>query len=247
MRPFLTLGLPFLATLAFGQATPQDDPIGTARPSFSDTSQIVPVGSLQLEAGLSFYRRGSAEAERFEFGEGLLRYGLRPRVELRLQLPNEVDLRRGGHGFDDASLAVSVYLGKFLGWDVGVIPGVEIPTGAREFRGQTLVPNASLNLARALGSGTLAGTLAAAYGRDAGRDDLSGLGSVVYSQNLRPAFVGFAEYAAFLDRFAEPEHYAHFGLQLIVRKTSQFDVHVGFGLGSAASRELVGAGYSVRF
>ena len=81
-----------------------------------------------------------------------------------------------------------------------MIPGVEIPSGARGFRSQTMVPNGSLNVARPLGTGTLAGTLAAAYGRDAGRDDLSGLASCVYSANLRPTLVGFVEYAAFLDR-----------------------------------------------
>jgi len=246
-KPFALTLLALFAASAFGQATPQGDPIGTSRPSFSDTSQIVPVRSLQLEAGLSLYRRGGREVERWELGEALFRYGLAPRAELRLQLPNDVLPRQGVDGFDNTILAASFYLGQVGGWDVGVVPGVEIPSGARPYRDETLTPNASLNLGRSFGKTGVAATLAAAYGRDQGRADLSGQGSLVVTHALGPSRIGFVEYAAFLDRFDQPEHYAHLGLQWIVHRTSQFDVHAAVGLGGAASHEVVGAGYSVRF
>lgn len=246
MRPSLCLSLALLSPFAFAQATKPEDPIDAARPDFSDATSIVPVRHLQIEAGLSFFRQGGKENERWQLGEALLRYGVLPRVEVRLVLPNETMARRVS-GLDNTTVAASFYLGKAFGFNCGVVPGVTFPTGDAALRDEAVAPSLELNLARDLGRGGVASTLLALFGREDGRSAVSGSGTLEYQQPVARALVGFVEYYGVFDPRAEPESYAHLGLKLLASARSQVDVHVGVGLNEAAAHEFVGAGYSVRF
>ena len=249
MRFPLLLALPLLSATAFGQSTTPDDPISTTRPSFSDSPTIVPVRHLQIESGLSYFSRSDDGDERSDFGEALLRYGLRPRLEVRIQLPN-YNLGRGDQptGFDNTSVAFSYYLGKVAGFDLGVVPTLSLPSGARGLRYDGVTPSFSLNAQRGIGSGnTFGGTLAQAYGRQDGRDSIQSTATLNAVHPFNPTFSGFVEYGGFFDNHDAPMNYAQLGFQLLVTKTQQFDVHGGVGLGGAASRSFIGAGYSVRF
>ena len=248
MRNLFLLALPLLAVTAKAQSTTPDDPISSVRPSFSDSPTIVPVRHLQIEYGLSYFSPGRNE-ERSDFGEVFLRYGLRPRLEFRVQLPN-YDLTPGGHGdgFDNTSIAVSYYLGKALGFDLGVIPTLSFPTGARGLRYDGVAPAVSLNAQRSIGGGnTFGGTLFQSYGRQDDEDLIQTTATLNAVHPFSKSLAGFVEYGGFFAKDAQPVHYAHLGVQLLVSKTSQFDIHGGFGLGGAAAHEFIGAGYSVRF
>lgn len=249
MRTFLSFATLLLAGAAFGQSTSPDDPISTARPSFSDSPTIVPVRHLQIESGLTYYSPGGGGDERSDFGEALLRYGLTPRLEMRLQLPN-YNLTPGGSGdgFDNTSVAFSYYLGKVLGFDLGVIPTVSFPTGARGLRYDGVTPSFSVNAQRGIGSGnSFGGTFAQLYGRQGGSDFVQTTATLNVVHPFGKTLSGFVEYGGFFANHDAPVHYAHLGLQLLTSKTSQIDVHGGFGLGGAAAHEFIGAGYSVRF
>lgn len=247
MRTLLALTASLLAGAAWGQATKPDAPISSARPSFSDTPQIVPVGHLQIESGVSYFSRGPSDPGHSQFGEWNFRYGLRPNVELRIDPPN-YQLGEGDapDGFDNTTIAASIYLGRLGGWDLGVIPGVVLPSGAEGWRRDSAAPSVLLNLQHALGDGVLGATLGGVYGHEEGRDVTDGSFSVVYSRNFGARTQGFVEYAGQYDRLDEPEHYAHVGLQFLTTRTTQFDIHGGVGMGGAA-HAFVGAGYSVRF
>ena len=233
------------ASAALGQTSSPDDPISTSRPSFGDSPTIVPVRRLQLESGLSYYRRGGEEPERSTFGEALLRYGLAPRVELRLLLPN-YDVTGGGgpNGFDNTFVGASFYLGKPLGIDVGIIPGVYVPTGDRNLRYPTVTPTFTLNGQRALGHGD---TVGATLGQTYTRHETQSLAALNLVHPLGGALTGFVEYAVDFAPGERPEQYGHVGLQLLATRTSQFDVHGGVGLNASTPHAFVGAGYSVRF
>ena len=199
MRTALSLLALLAAGAALGQSTAQGDPISTARPSFSDTPGIVPVRTLQLESGLSFYSRGGSGDERWDFGEALLRYGLRPRLEVRLQLPN-YNLQYGGapDGFDNTSVAISYYLGKLLGFDVGVIPTLGFPTGARGLRYDGATPSFSVNAQRGIGGGdTVGGTFDQSYARQDGRSVTLTLATLNAVHPFTEKLTGFVEYGGF--------------------------------------------------
>ena len=247
MRPFLSILLALGASTALAQSTRPEDPIATSRPSISDTPGIVPVRHLQIESGLSGFARGGGP-EYAQFGEALLRYGLRPNVEVRLGLPNYLVLAHGSPaGFDDTSVAASLYLGRVAGLDVGVVPTLSFPTGARGLRDEAVTPSFSLNVAHDMGGGrSLGGTLAQSYGRQGGHDLTQTLATLVYVQPLG-ALTAFAEVAGTFAPLDRPEQYAHVGLQRLVTRTAQVDLHVGLGLDKKAAHEFVGAGLSVRF
>ena len=239
-----------LLPVAFGQATSREDPIQTSRPDFTTSPQIVPVGSLQLETGFSRYGKGGGEPQRWEFGEATLRYGLRRTVELRVDLPNYVlSLPRSApDGFDDTTITASLYLGQIGGIDFGILPGVIVPTGRPDLRQESLAPTFSLLLRRDLGGDSdLSGALRVDFVHDEGRRVEQTTATLSYTHPLVGGLSGFIEYAGFFDRLSRPRNLAHTGVTLAVGRTSQLDLHGGFGLNEDSERFFVGAGYSVRF
>ena len=85
-----------LAALAFGvsgSVRAQDDDVVvelvTDRPDQTESAVVVPVGTLQVEGGATWIRDDGdgVEIEAFEAPGTLLRYGLVPRLELRLAWP----------------------------------------------------------------------------------------------------------------------------------------------------------------
>ena len=233
--------------LAGAQTSTRQDPIATSRPSFSDTSNIVPVRSLQLEFGGAYYARGRAETERTDFGEAILRYGLRPRTELRLTLPTYTLFAGGPSGFDNTGIGISHYLGKREGFDLGVIGTVFVPTGAAGVRSSIVSPALSFNFARAVSvKDTFGGTLQAQLSEVDGRRVASTQASLFVQRAFCPTTAAFFEVAGFYDRVSLPRNYVHIGVTRLVSHDAQFDLHGGFGLGPA-SHGFVGAGYSIRF
>lgn len=243
MRLLLLLAFA-LPAAAFGQATTPDSPISTARPSFSDSPTIVPVRHLQLESGLTYYSHGGGSPARSDYGEALFRYGLVPRAELRVGLPN-YNLQAGSKtdGFDNTFVGISYYLGKVYGFDVGVIPGTYVPTGNRDLRDPTVTPSYTLNAQHDLGGGSSLGTT---IGQTFERHATQSLATLVYVRPLAGKLTGFVEYAGTFQPGDRPVEFAHVGLQFLTTKIQQFDVHGGVGLG-ASPHAFIGAGYSVRF
>ena len=245
MRTLLILALALAAASALGQTTKPDDPISTTRPSISDSPTIVPVRSFQIESGLTYFSHGGGDPDRSDYGEALLRYGLVPRAELRVVLPN-YNLQAGSapDGFDNTFLGFSYYLGKPFGVDVGIVPGAYFPTGNRDLRFQTVTPAFTLNAQRDLGGGATVGTT---LGQTYERHLTQTLATLNYVHPLVGKLTGFVEYAGSFDPVDRPQEYGHVGLQFLATKTQQFDVHGGVGLNAATPHAFVGAGYSVRF
>ncbi len=241
----LPLLLVALAATALGQSTKPEYPISTSRPSFSDTPSLVPIGHLQLESGLTSFRRGGDDPDRTDFGEALLRYGLSSRIELRLGLPNyNLQAGHAADGFDNTLLAASVYLGKLAGFDIGIIPTVAFPTGNPDLRYERVTPSFTLNAQHDLGGGSnIATTLGQTYERHVAQS----LATLVVVRPLCGDLTGFVEYAGYFDPTARPEEYGHVGLQYLPTKTSQIDLHGGVGLTASTPHAFIGAGYSVRF
>ena len=243
----LTLFLLLLPALAGAQTSTRQDPIATARPSFSDTSSIVPVRSLQVELGGTYFSRWRAETERTGFGEALLRYGLRPRTELRITLPTYTLFAGGPSGFDNTGVGISHYLGKGGGFDLGVIASVFVPTGADGIESEIASPALAFNFARVFsGEDTFGGTLQAQYSDVGGTRVLSTQTSLFVQRAFCPMTAAFFELAGFYDRVSLPRNYVHIGVTRLVSHNAQVDMHGGVGLGPA-SHGFIGAGYAVRF
>ncbi len=249
MRTLASVAFALLGCAAFGQTSSPDDPISTTRPSFSDSPTIVPVRHLQIESGLTYYSRSAGSPEVTDFGEALLRYGLVPRLELRLQLPTYFLGASGGpSGFDNTTVGVSYYLGKVLGFDLGIVPTVAFPTGAQGIRDEMITPSVLLNGQHDLGGGSnIGGTIGQTYEKSGSHRFDQTEATLVYVHPCNKLLSAFVEYAGYFDQEDRPTHYAHVGLQLLTTKTSQIDLHGGVGLNASTPHAFVGAGYSVRF
>src|SRR5271167_2691194 len=95
-------------------------PIATDRPAVTDSSVVVPRGSLQFENGLT--ETGSGDQRIFDFPETLLRFGVASKTELRLTVPDYLARTGMSSGFGDLAIGVKQQLGPTpYGFDVSLV------------------------------------------------------------------------------------------------------------------------------
>jgi hypothetical protein len=241
----------FLApVIAAAQTTEPDEPIQVSRPDITTSPRVLPVRRPQLETGETYERRSRRDPARWEFDETVLRYGLAPRFEVRLELPHyrRTDLASEPDGFDDLTASAIAYLGRFHGFDLGLLPSLTIPVGPPEIRSERAIPALSLLVSRDVGHDvSLASTLGVAFTQEEGRRFERATATLELSAPLASRLDGFVEYAGFYDRVGAPTSYGHVGVVLRLSRASALDAHVGVGLNRATESAFFGAGYSVRF
>ena len=134
VRPILVASLVVvLALVAHGQAAaidPAAAPIVTDRPAVTDSSIVVPPGSLQSENG--FARTVNLEQRTLDGPETLLRFGLASKTEVRLTAPDYFGRKEMTCGFGDLAVGMKQQLGPTPGgFDVSLILSLSLPAGAR--------------------------------------------------------------------------------------------------------------------
>jgi hypothetical protein len=136
-------------------------PIATDRPAITDSSVVVPVGSLQVENG--FLETSSQRQSMLDGSESLVRVGIAKKTELRFTVPDYFyNLSAGGgpsSGFGDFAVGVKQQLGPTLGkFDVSVVGFLSFPTGANTVSSGGYDPGLQVPWSRALsGNWTAAG------------------------------------------------------------------------------------------
>src|SRR5262249_11659325 len=116
-------------------------PIATDRPDTTNSSVVVPVGSLQNENGLNVSRHDGADV--FDGSNSRWRLGVAPCLEVLVDLPNYVGTFRGNgpSGFDDVAPAVKWQISPVPGKiDLSVTAGAGLPTGAAAIAGRGVQP-----------------------------------------------------------------------------------------------------------
>lgn len=230
LLPLPVLGL--LASSLFAQ------PLITDRPDFTESGVVVPLGSVQLEAGATWTRTGDDEVS--SGPEALVRWAPFQRVEFRFGLP---DYSAGDvEGWGDASLGTKIQVGPSGAWDVAAIVEASLPTGDD-----------------ALSSGRIDPLLILIAGRDVGpvgigmqgevnwsEDGLGQAATLVAGLGLNDWLGTFLEAAISVDPKADAALILHHGYTFLLTPTLQFDIHAGIGLTEAAPDGLIGAGLSVR-
>jgi Putative MetA-pathway of phenol degradation len=142
---FLTL---MVATLLAHRARAEacgahaQDSIATDRPQITNSSVVVPCGSLQFENGfLAATPNGGQRG--FDFPETSVRFGVAGKTELRFAVPdyfyNDDTASGYANGFGDLILGFKQQLGPTRGFDVSLIPSVSFPTGANRISSQVMI------------------------------------------------------------------------------------------------------------
>ena len=255
----LVLGLLGLAsTHALAQTTSEADPITTVRPRLTDTTRIVPTGALQLETGIDRGFDGYHDGRRDTFGEILLRYGVTPRLELRLGLPSYTNWRVINlfDGFGDLSVSASYLLGRLGPAYFTVSPRLTLPTGPRYPHVDDPAPSAFVTGEAPLGKGF---SVASTVGYSHVKYDYPFLTDRVRFDALQATFAleralrgnrasVFAEYSgSYINGFL-PSQVVNVGGRLRLSHDSQVDLRLTFPFADDGNRQSAfGFGYAVRF
>jgi hypothetical protein len=231
-----------------GYAAGDDSTIATDRPSVTDSSVVVPPGSLQFENG--FTDTVSQGQQTLDGPETLVRFGLLSKTELRLTAPDYFDQMGPGmpSGFGDFGVGVKQQLGPAAGFDVSLVVSLSLPIGARGISSGGYDPSVQLPWSHALSSNwTAAGMLSVYWPTEDGRRNVNGQTTFLIDRQLTKTWDAFVEYAGDFPERGGPNHLAHFGTSYKITPHQQLDLHGGVGLSSAAVDHFIGVGYSFRF
>jgi len=246
-RPSAFLLIALGATPAFADG-PSQSPIATDRPAVTDSSIVVPVGTLQVENGFS---DTVSQGQRVIDGlETWLRLGVLPKTELRLIVPDYFGATTAGvsAGFGDLAVGVKQQLGPAPGgFDVSLIVAVSLPSGARGITSNGYDPFVQLPWSRALSPNwTAAGMLSVYWPTQDGVRNVTGETTFLFDRQLTKPWDTFVEYAGDFPQQGGPRHLLHVGAAYKIGLNQQIDFHFGVGLSSDAPDHFVAAGYSFR-
>ena len=253
----LAFALALELTMAGGVAG-QERPLVGDRPDFTESTETVEPGHLQLETGATFSRTSAGDTEELMVGEVLLRVGLSASWELRIGAGSLVDVSSDFadvDGLEDASLGFKVKLLAARGRapDLALLLGTSLPTGSSELTDDVAVPEvkvaAGWSLAERLGLGANVGWARAVDGGER-FDQLSW--SVAAGLDLGGDWAAFGELYGFSeeDLDGDPTLYFDAGITRLIHSDLQLDARVGAGLidgGGEIADWFAGVGAVVRW
>jgi hypothetical protein len=223
-------------------------PIATDRPDVTNSSLVVPRGSLQAENGVNLSGQGSARS--LDGTNTRLRLGVAACTEVLLDVPTYFHALGGTApaGFSDVSPAVKRQLeGLPRGVTAAAVAGVGVPTGDRPFGGHGAVPYLQVPWEAELGRGwRLAGMATAFFHLSDGQRDPTFEPTFVIGRDLSPSVDVFIEYVGDYPAAARASHLLNSGAAWRVTPAQQVDIHAAAGLNDAAPDYIVGVGYSIR-
>jgi hypothetical protein len=256
----ITLGLrrtsAVLLLAALGAISRAQSPSSTAapeivtdRPDVTESSVVVPKGSLQLENGITWTSDHGANT--IDLSETLMRFGVSARTEIRIVVPNYL----GGlsspdiaSGFGDIALGMKQQLGPLPGgFDLSVIAALSLPTGADRVSSHGFDPFVKLPWSKDLKAGwSIGGMQSIFWNTEDGKRNLTGEQTFYIEKELMKAWDAFAEYAGDFAQWGGSKQIAHLGTAYRITPRQQVDFHYGFGLSHAAPRQFFAVGYSFR-
>jgi Putative MetA-pathway of phenol degradation len=252
-------GILIVALMAFGTASLAEvqkcganagSSISTDRPQITESSIVVPCGSLQLENGVAGTAAGSQLSA--DFTESWLRFGIPAKGELRVGVPdyytNDQTSAGFSSGFGDLTLGFKQQLGPAKGFDVSLIPSLSIPTGAAQISGPGYDPSLQIPWSRAMGKNwTAAGMFSVSWPTEPGGRNVTGQSSVYFDRQLTTPWDAWIEYSGSFPERGTPQNVLNMGTSYKPTPHQQIDFHWLVGLSAAAPDYSVGVGYSVRF
>jgi hypothetical protein len=229
--------------------TSQIPEIVTDRPDITESSIVIPLGSVQVENGFTWTRDPRTSA--IDLPEMLVRLGLWERTEVRITAPNYLDRADGQHvlsGLGDTSIGIKEQLGPLRGaFEVAVIVALSVPTGVDRVSSHSFDPFVKVPWSRDLKKGwSVGGMQSIFYQTDGGRRKLIWEPTFYVEREIGKHADVFVESSGDYCRGASSRQLIHFGTAYRITARHQVDFHFGFGLTHAAPSQFIAAGYSFR-
>lgn len=234
--------------VAAGQCPQPTVPISTDRPSTTPSSTVVPWGSLQSENGVELTDRSGATV--FDATESRLRLGVVPCLEVLVDIPTYFVPVRGqaSSGFSNVAPALKWQVTSGAGaFDLSVIAGVGLPTGAPAIVGPGVQPYLQVVWSHDLGgSWTLSSMLESVFTPADSMSKFAGDVTLDVGRSIGDRFGLFVEYVGGYPAAGGSSQLVDGGATYVLTPTQQLDLHVGVGLNRNAPNWVFGVGYSFR-
>jgi hypothetical protein len=224
------------------------DDIDADRPDVTNSSVVVPRGSLQSENGINLTAQQGAAV--IDGPVSRLRLGVSNCTELLLDLPNYFHSwsGRAASGFSDLTPAIKRQLGPLPGnFQLSVTAGLELPTGAAKISGPGYGGYIQFPWSKEFGDGwKLGGMFTAFWFPGQAKNDPTLEPTFVLERSVGPRTDAFIEYFADGHRHGVPSQAFDSGGAFRLTSTQQVDFHAGFGLNRESPDYFFGLGYSIR-
>jgi len=228
-------------------------PISPERPAFTNSTTVVGKGNVVVEGGYTNFRLNGVKTE--TYGEVLVRYGISPRLELRVagnsyQVTKATGFRVSGLQDSNVGLKYAVRNGEtsVLRPNIAVIVQTSVPTGARNFSSNSYQPGV-----QALLGWNLSDKTALNAGMGYTRADIGSTRSNRVSQSVVLSHAATDKVGVFVEAFnintpgtGGATSFAQTGVTYRVTNEFQVDARVGKGL-NAGKADFFGVGGAYRF
>jgi hypothetical protein len=226
-----------------------DPGIVTDRPDVTESSVVVPKGSLQLENGITW--TSDRGANTVDLSETLMRLGVSTRTEIRIVAPNhvnDVSYPDNPSGFGDIALGMKQQLGPLPGgFDLSVIATLSLPTGADHISSHGFDPFIKFPWSKDFRAGwSFGGMQSVFWNTEEGKRNLTAEQTFYIEKEITKPWDAFAEYAGDFSQWGGSKQIAHLGTAYRITPTQQVDFHFGFGLSHNAPGRFFAVGYSFR-
>jgi hypothetical protein len=233
---------------AEGCPTAKDD-IVTDRPDVTNSSLVVPFGSLQSENGVNFSAGNGGQI--IDGTNTRWRLGIAPCLELLVDLPTYSTAVQGSRssGFSDVSPAIKWQVSPLPGKvDASVVFGVGLPTGTVDIAGRGAQPYLQMPWSWELQNGWgVSGMLTEFFRPSDAAIRRTTEATFAVEKNVTEKMGLFVEYVGDYPEKASPSQLLNSGGLYRLSPTQQVDFHIAFGLNHNAPSYIVGVGYSFRF
>ncbi|MFT4120450.1 transporter [Bradyrhizobium sp.] len=232
-----------------GECPSSQSEIATDRPDVTNSSLVVPAGSIQSENG--FNTTGQGAGKGFDGSNSRLRFGVAPCLELLIDVPSYVGRLTGttDTGFTNVTPGVK--------WQVSGLPepanlsvvfGVGLPTGTPAITGEGLQPYLQFPWSYELGHGWGISGMFTSFFRpsDPANRQISEA-TFVIERKITAQLALFAEYIGDYPSRGAGTALLNVGGGYLLNRTEQIDFHLAFGLNRNSPDYVVGIGYSYRW
>ena len=239
-----------LAMPAFAEGCPKPtDEIATDRPDITNSSIVVPKGSLQFENGINFT---TPDRSRVLDGTNTrIRLGVAPCLEILVDVPTYFATLggRAPSGFTNVTPAVKWQISPMPGKiDLSVVTGVGLPTGTKDLVGPGPQPYLQFPWSWELSGGwSVSGMQTLFFHPSDPVSKLASQSTFVLEKKVDEKVSLFIEWVGDFPDGESVSHLLNSGGTYRLSKVEQIDFHIGTGLNPAAPAFVFGLGYSYRF
>jgi hypothetical protein len=225
------------------------DPIDTDRPDITNSSHVVPEGSLRFENGVNVTAPDHSIV--VDATNTRARLGIAPCLEVLVDVPTYLATLSGqaSAGFSDLAPAVKWQISPVPGEvDLSVVAGVGLPTGTSHLIGPGSQPYLQVPWSWEVSEHwAINGMLTAFFHPSDPASKEVSQATLVLERKLGEKAAVFIEWVGEFPSAAPASHLVNSGAIYRLSKTEQIDFHIGTGLNAEAPSFVFGVGYSYRF